>query len=84
MAASKIAISLPDELLRLIDAECRRLRVNRSEFIRRAIRRSFKQAADEIADRAYARSYLEEPDDPELAEGFLKLAADAFSEDPWK
>lgn len=84
MPASKVAISLPEPLLRLIDDECRRLRMTRSEFIRGAIKSTFERLDERAADDAYVTSYLKDPEDPTITAAFGTLAAEALAEDPWE
>lgn len=55
MASSKVAISLPGELLRLIDADRTRLGLNRSEYVRRAVERGLGSVADRKAAAAALR-----------------------------
>ena len=55
MASSKVAISLPEELLRLIDADRTRLGLSRSEYVRRAVERGLGSGADRKAAAAALR-----------------------------
>lgn len=84
MATSKVGISLSDQMLQLIDAECSRSGLTRSEFIRRAVESTFETLDEQAADQAYAESYLRDPEDPAVTEAVERLATEALADDPWK
>ncbi len=75
----EITISLPEELLRPIDAECRARRISRNEFVKDAVVEFFERREEAAAVRDYAESYLQEPEDEGPAEAFVKLNSTAFS-----
>lgn len=83
MAASKVAISLPPELLRLVDAECRARGMNRSEFIRFTVTDLFLRRTERTADEEYEEAYRRSPEDPADVEAFLALTTAALAGLPW-
>jgi metal-responsive CopG/Arc/MetJ family transcriptional regulator len=83
MAVSKVAISLPPELLRLIDFECRARGINRSEFFRWAVSDLFRRRAERAADAEYEEAYRKHPEDPAESEAYLAIAAAAVGSLPW-
>ena len=83
MAVSKVAISLPPELLRLIDLECRVRGTNRSEFIRSAVADLFRHRAERAADAEYDEAYRKFPEDPSESEAYLAMTSAALASLPW-
>lgn len=83
MAVSKIAISLPPELLRLIDVECRNRSMTRSEFFRWAVAEHLRRRADSDADSEYIDAYERIPEDPADAEAHLAMASSSIAALPW-
>lgn len=83
MAASKVAISLPPELLRLIDFECQRRSMTRSEFFRWAVDELFRQRAEREADAEYEEAYRRDPEDPADADAYMTMAAASIAALPW-
>lgn len=83
MTASKVAISLPPELLRLVDLECRARGMNRSEFIRFSVAALFQRRAERAADAEYEEAYRRMPEDPADSEAHLAMAASAIGSLPW-
>lgn len=83
VAASKVAISLPPELLRLIDLECRARGMSRSEYIRSAVTDLLKRRAERAADADYDEAYRKMPEDPADAAAYLAMTASAVTSLPW-
>lgn len=83
MTASKVAISLPPELLRLVDLECRARGMNRSEFIRFSVAALFQRRAEQAADAEYEEAYRRMPEDPADSEAYLAMAVSAIGSLPW-
>jgi metal-responsive CopG/Arc/MetJ family transcriptional regulator len=81
---SRVAISLPSDLLHAVERERRSKGQSRSEFVRLALR-EFLEAGNrrEALDR-YIRGYERHPETPaEIeAEGAIGLAA--LAEEPWE
>ncbi len=80
---AKIAISLPDDVLRAVEKERELTGESRSEFFRRAASALLKQKLREERDREYTRAYREMPEtDEEL--GWLAASSEAvLSAYPW-
>lgn len=83
MTVSKVAISLPPELLRLVDLECRTRGMNRSEFLRFAVTDLFRRRAERAADAEYEEAYRRLPENPADSEAYLAMAASAVGSLPW-
>jgi metal-responsive CopG/Arc/MetJ family transcriptional regulator len=80
---AKIAISLPDEVLQVIEKERLARGVSRSEFFRRAVAEHLRREQEREWDEQYVRAYLENPETAEeiaLAEATMGYA---FAENPW-
>jgi metal-responsive CopG/Arc/MetJ family transcriptional regulator len=76
----KVAISLPPELLRLVESEREQRGVTRSEFIRTALLEHFERIREREEIASYQASYRAKPE--ELA-GWSEIAALAWSDNEW-
>ena len=83
MAVSKVAISLPPELLRLVDLECRSRGISRSEFFRWAVNDLFRRRAERAADAEYEEAYRKHPEDPAESEAYLAMTTAAAASLSW-
>ena len=80
---AKIAISLPDEVLREIEAERQANGETRSGFVRRAVAAFLKQRREREWDQEYIRAYQEMPETEEEM-GWVEAASQAvLAEYPW-
>ena len=80
---AKIAISLPEELLKGIDKEREVSGENRSQFFRRAIEAFLCQQREREAVEQYIRGYQQYPEtEDEIAMAVSTLRA-ALAENPW-
>jgi metal-responsive CopG/Arc/MetJ family transcriptional regulator len=84
MASSKVAISLPEQLLRLVDVECRSRGVSRSEFFRVAVEELFHRQEERKAVGSYVAGYERDPESEEEIREALAAAAAAVTEEPWE
>ena len=84
MTTAKIAISLPDELLRLVDQERGAKALSRSEFIRAALVDSFARAEERQAALEYVRAYGDQPETEDEIEAALKSATALLATEPWE
>ncbi len=80
----KIAISLPDQLLRMIELERKQRGMSRSEFLRFAVQEHFARVAERNKEAAYVAAYRADPErvgewDEVIAEGLR-----AWGELPWE
>jgi metal-responsive CopG/Arc/MetJ family transcriptional regulator len=83
MATEKIAISLPKELLRLIDLGARSKGLSRSEFIRQAIAELFRRQEERAAAERYVEGYRRTPEDDQEIHEALQTATAALAQEPW-
>ena len=81
---SKIAISLPAELLEAVEAECRDTQQTRSEVFRRAVRLLLRKRLEAIWDRQYIEAYRKCPDTPEEIEAAGRAASIFLAAVPWE
>ena len=80
---AKIAISLPQELLQVIDGGCRASGETRSGFIRRAVQALVRRERERELDERYVQGYLAKPETPEDAEAVYRAGLSALSQEPW-
>jgi metal-responsive CopG/Arc/MetJ family transcriptional regulator len=81
--SAKVAISLPERMLKAIEKERKGRGESRSEFFRRAAERLLKQEEEAKAVEEYIRGYIDFPETPEEIEVADKLGAAALAEEPW-
>jgi metal-responsive CopG/Arc/MetJ family transcriptional regulator len=81
---AKIAISLPDDILKDIEDERLAAGETRSEFFRRAVKAYFQNKRKREDIERYVRGYLEQPEtEEELA--WVEAASQAvLAEYPWE
>lgn len=79
----KIAISLPDELLRLIEVERKRRGMSRSEFLRAAVQEHFERVADLRRDAAYVEAYGADPERAGEWNDLIAAGLQAWADLPW-
>ncbi len=79
--ASKIAISLPAEDLAKIETIRKKMGLQRSVVIHRAIRFWFKSLHDQEMVKKYEEGYKRLPESAGEMEAFQKMAAEAFKEE---
>ena len=80
MSASRIAITLPPDLLQCVDHWTRKLNISRSRFIAEQIAHRLRELEDAEATRLYDDAYQEEScrtQNSQLAEEMLQLAPPA-------
>ena len=80
---AKIAISIPDEMLRVVEAERRASGESRSEFFRHAVEAFLRQRREYEAVEQYMKGYQQHPESENeiaLAESTLVRA---LEETPW-
>ncbi len=79
----KIAISLPEEVLRAVEHERLACGQSRSEYIREALEEQLRRQRQRQDVERYVQSYREQPESDEEIATATQLAARAFAEDPW-
>jgi len=82
--AVKIAISLPDKLLRIAERERKVRRETRSEFFRRAVEALLRQEQERRDVDQYIQGYLAYPENEEEIEEAVRLSKRVFAAEPWK
>ena len=80
---AKIAISLPDDVLREVEKERQASGETRSQFFRRAIKDLLKREKEREATEQYIRAYREMPETPEEIEAWSTLGLEALAQEPW-
>lgn len=81
---SKIAISLPENLLKEVEREREQSGESRSEFFRRAVEKLLKQEREAEADRNYIRAYREMPETEEEIEAMDKIGRETLAQEKWE
>jgi ABC-type glutathione transport system ATPase component len=81
---AKIAISLPEQLLDVIDVERRARGLSRSEFFRRAVEDLLRKEAERDAIDQYTQGYRDLPEDPEDVEWASQVASTTLASEPWE
>ncbi len=82
--AAKIAISLPDKLLRAAERKRKATRETRSQFFRRAVETLLHKEQERADIAQYVRSYREHPETAEEIEQARRQSKRGFDANPWK
>ncbi len=80
---AKIAISLPEDLLRAVEKECRITGESRSSIFRRAVELLIKQQQEQEDSKNYMRGYEQLPETADEVEAALSEASTILSGEPW-
>ncbi len=84
---TKIAISLPEELLQGIERERIEHGVTRSQFVRHAVEAYLRRERERADVERYVRSYQEQPETPQEvaeAEALYRAGLAAWADLPWE
>jgi metal-responsive CopG/Arc/MetJ family transcriptional regulator len=81
---AKVAISLPENILRAVEEERKARGESRSEFFRRAAERLLKQEREALAVKQYLRGYRETPESAEEVEAIHRAGITILAEEPWE
>jgi metal-responsive CopG/Arc/MetJ family transcriptional regulator len=81
---SKVAISLPQEILAAVETHRQAKGETRSEFFRRAVETRLKQEQESSTIRDYLRGYREFPDLPEEIEAAHRAGSAVLAAEPWE
>ncbi len=81
--STKVAISLPGDILAVIEKERKATGESRSEFFRRAIETLLGQQRESEAVQAYIKGYRNQPETAEEIEALHKAGVEALSGEPW-
>ncbi len=81
---AKVAISLPEDVLKAVEEGRKSRGESRSEFFRRAAERLLKQERESSAVREYVRGYQEMPESDEEIEAIHRAGTAVLAEEPWE
>jgi len=81
--SAKVAISLPEDILEVVERERRAKGESRSEFFRRAIERLLKYERESSAIKDYVRGYQQVPESAEEVEVAHLSGSAVLGEEPW-
>lgn len=82
--AVKVTISLPRDLLEVVEREREQTHESRSEFFRQALETLIRARCERAAEEQYVRGYREQPEtDAEVAATWA-LSAAALAGEPWE
>jgi metal-responsive CopG/Arc/MetJ family transcriptional regulator len=81
--SEKIAISLPANLLKAVEAECRKTKETRSGFFRQAVEEHLKRQRDQADIRRYIEGYRRMPETAEEIAMAEATAWEILSAEPW-
>jgi len=82
--SAKVAISLPEDILKAAEMERKARGESRSQFFRRAIERLLKQERESSAVKDYVRGYQEVPESAEEVEAVHQVGSAMLAEEPWE
>ena len=80
---SKIAISLPEEVLTAVEREREESGESRSQIFRRAVDLLLRQRKEREMSEKYIRAYQEMPDTKEEVTAARRAASTILAEEPW-
>ena len=80
---AKIAISLPDDMLRDVEKERQANGETRSQFFRRAAIELLKRKREREWDQDYIRAYQEMPETEAEFAGLRSAGLEALAQEPW-
>jgi len=80
---SKVAISLPDEVLTAVEREREESGESRSQIFRRALELLLRQRTEREMSERYVRAYQEMPETTEEVTAARHAASTILAEEPW-
>jgi metal-responsive CopG/Arc/MetJ family transcriptional regulator len=81
--STKVAISLPEHVLKAIEKERKASGESRSEFFRRAAEQLLKQEQESKAAETYIRGYRVMPESAEEVKAVHRSGVVLLAEEPW-
>ena len=81
---SKVAISLPEEVLKAIEREREESGESRSQFFRRAVETLLRYQREQELSQQYRRAYQEIPETKEEVTAARHAASIILAEEPWR
>ena len=82
--ASKIAISLPEEMLAAVERQREGSGENRSQIFRRAVELLLQQQREREMSEQYIRAYQQAPETQEEVAAARRAASTILAEEPWQ
>lgn len=82
--AAKIAISLPQELLRVAEQARKRRGESRSQFFRRAAESLLHRGIERKAEARYVSGYREHPEDAAEMRDAERISLETLANEPWE
>ena len=80
---TKIAISLPEDMLAVVEQERRESGESRSELFRRAVEMLLRRRREQEMSERYIRAYQQTPETKEEIEAARHAASAILAEDSW-
>lgn len=80
---TKIAISLPEDMLAVVEQERRESGESRSELFRRAVEMLLRRRREQEMSERYIRAYQQTPETKEEIEAARHAASAILAEEPW-
>lgn len=81
---AKVAISMPEDLLKAVEKERKARGESRSEFFRKAIEKILKDEGESRAIEEYIRGYRNIPESAEEVEAVHRIGSALLAEEPWE
>ena len=81
---SKIAISLPEEVLTAVEREREGSGESRSQFFRRAVQMLLRHRQERQLSQQYLRAYQDMPETKEEVAAARHAASTILAEEPWQ
>ncbi len=81
--STKVAISLPERILKEIERERKARGESRSEFFRRAAERLLKQEQESKEVEKYIRGYCAMPESAEEVDAVHRAGVAVLADEPW-
>ncbi|MBN2076979.1 MAG: ribbon-helix-helix protein, CopG family [Dehalococcoidales bacterium] len=82
--SAKVAISLPEDILRTIEKERKDRGESRSEFFRHAVEKYLKQEKESKEIEVYIHGYTAMPESAEEVEAVHQTGVNTLAEEPWE
>lgn len=81
--SAKVAISLPEHVLKAVERERKARGESRSEFFRRAVEKFLKQEQESKAIEKYTQGYCDMPESADEVEAIHRTGAAVLAQEPW-
>ena len=81
--SAKVAISLPEHVLKAVERERKARGESRSEFFRRAAEKLLKQEQESKAVEKYIQGYCDMPESIDEVEALHRAGTAVLAQEPW-